>query len=1061
MMPDDDAVQSSGQRSGQGSGDEAVDDAQERPERFLIVGVGASAGGIEALEGFFRGMPSMPGLGIVIVTHLSPWRESVLHEIVSRFTDMPVEVASDGVAVAENHVYVLPADAVVGIRDGLLVLRHQSAEHRERHPVDIFLSALAADQGEYAGGAILSGGDSDGTLGIKAIKEHGGVTLAQIANGDGPQHPSMPSSAIATGYVDFGVPSHEMGAKLVAYRASLSMTDTILAGNEAGPSPDELRGEIYAILRAQVGHDFGGYKTKTFLRRVQRRMQILQVEVVATYVERLRRDPVEVSALFRDLLINVTTFFRDAEAFAMLSERVIPKLFEGRGADQTVRVWVPGCATGEEVFSLAILMIEHMETLTAACRVQIFATDIDEHALGVARAGRYPEQLLDGVSPERRRRFFLQDGASFVLAKTVRDLCIFSPHSVIRDPPFSRLDMVSCRNLLIYFGLSIQNQVLPTFHYALRPGGFLFLGMSENLSQFADLFAPIDKKHRIFRSRADNATEPRVPLALSGLRAMSHGRDLRPRQGGNSSLALRHSVEMQVLERFTPPHVAVNRQGDVVYYSNRTGKYLEAAAGLPTRQLLTMARKGLRLELRAAFRESVDTNAQVVREGLVVEGDDGRVQIVTVTIEPLVAQRSEEPLFLVLFSDEGPSISREAAQKRSVSAHDEVALQLERELRETRERLQSLIEEYETALEELKSSNEELVSVNEELQSTNEELEASKEELQSVNEELYTVNAELNGKVEALDRANTDLHNLFASTDIATVFLDAKLVIRSYTPAVTEIFNILPSDRGRPITDFAGRLTLPNLAEDVAAIMQGSDTIERQIDRTKDSARFLVRLAPYRNGENRIEGVVVSFMDVTVLARAEMSQRVLVAELQHRTRNLLAVVQSIARQTLGTGSAVEAYSERLKALGRVQGLFGRSDSGAVDLAELVRLELRAHGTEEGSRITIDGPEVALGFEHVQTFALALHELATNAIKHGALAQAGARLAIAWSLEANPASGRLLVLDWTESGVAMPPEPERRGFGRDLIEKALSYSLRAQAWFELGADGVHCRIEMPL
>ncbi len=1052
MMPDDDLVP------------ETFDEVPERSGRCLIVGVGASAGGIEALEGFFRGMPSLPGLGIVIVTHLSPWRESVLHEIVSRFTDLPVEVAADGHAVAENHVYVLPADAVVGIRNGILVVQRQGADQRERHPVDIFLSALAADQGEYSGGVILSGGDSDGTLGIKAIKEHGGITLAQVANGDGPQHPEMPSSAIATGYVDFGVPSHEMGDKLVAYRRSLSMTDAILAGggpDEAGRSPDELRGEIYAILRAQVGHDFGGYKTKTFLRRVQRRMQILQVEAVAAYVERLRRDPAEVSALFRDLLINVTTFFRDADAFAVLSESVIPKLFEGRGADQTVRVWVPGCATGEEVFSLAILMLEHMETLSAVCRVQIFATDIDEHALGVARTGRYPEQLLDGVSPERRRRFFVRDGASFVLTKPVRDLCIFSPHSVIRDPPFSRLDMVSCRNLLIYFGLSIQNQVLPTFHYALKPGGFLFLGMSENLSQFADLFAPIDKKHRIFRSRADHATEPRVPLALSGLRAMSQIGDLRPRQSGSSSLALRHSVEVQVLERFSPPHVAVNRQGDVVYYSNRTGKYLEAAPGLPTRQLLTMARKGLRLELRAAFREAVDTNAQAVREGLVVEGDDGRVQIVTVTVEPLVAQRSEEPLFLVLFSDEGPSISREAAQKRSVSAQDEVALQLERELRETRERLQSLIEEYETALEELKSSNEELVSVNEELQSTNEELEASKEELQSVNEELYTVNAELNGKVEALDRANTDLHNLFASTDIATVFLDAKLVIRSYTPAVTEIFNILPSDRGRPITDFAGRLTLPNLAEDVAAIMRGSDTIERQIDRGKDAARFLVRLAPYRNGENRIEGVVVSFMDVTVLARAEMSQRVLVAELQHRTRNLLAVVQSIARQTLGTGPAVEGYAERLKALGRVQGLFGRSDSGAVDLAELVRLELRAHGGEENDRITVSGPAVALDFEHVQTFALALHELATNAVKHGALAQAEARLAIGWTLGASPAGGRLLVLDWIESGVVMPAAPERRGFGRDLIEKALSYSLRAQARFELGTDGVRCRIEMPL
>ncbi|WP_375465601.1 CheR family methyltransferase [uncultured Methylobacterium sp.] len=1038
-----------------------MDETPDRSARFPVVGVGASVGGVEALEGFFRGVPAESGLAVVIVTHLSPRHESVLPEIVSRFTALPVEIASDGVEVAENRVYVLPVDALVSIEDGRLVVRPQSPGQRERHPVDIFLTALATDRGEYAGGVILSGSDSDGALGIKAIKERGGITLARVADGHGPRNADMPASAIATGFVDFGIPADAMGGVLVAYARALAMPEDALRGREpSGPSLDDLRGQIYTILRNQVGHDFSGYKTKTFLRRVQRRMQIVQTDAMAAYVARLRQDAAEVAALFRDLLINVTTFFRDAEAFEELARLVIPRLFEGRGGGEAVRIWVPGCATGEEVFSLAILMIEHMETLDAACRVQIFATDIDEHALGVARAGRYPEQLLDGVSSERRRRFFVQDGASYVLAKSVRDLCIFSPHSVIRDPPFSQLDMVSCRNLLIYFGLAAQNQVLPTFHYALRPGGYLFLGMSENLSQFAELFSAVDKKHRIFRSRDDHAAPPRVPLVLSGLRAALPIGELRPRQGTSGTPALRHAVETQVLDRFAPPHVVVNRDGDVVYYSNRTGKYLEAAAGSPTRQILTMARKGLRLDLRSAFREAVETGGHILREGLAVEGDDGRVQIVTVTIEPLAERRSEEPLFLVLFTDEGPSLSREAALNRSVSTQDDAAVQLERELRETRERLQSLIEEYETALEELKSSNEELVSVNEELQSTNEELEASKEELQSVNEELYTVNAELNGKVEALDQANADLHNLFASTDIATVFLDARLVIRSFTPAVTAIFNILPSDRGRPITDFAGRLALPDLAEDVAAIMRGSETIERQIDRAETEARYLVRLAPYRGGEDLVEGVVVSFLDVTGLSRAEMRQRVLVAELQHRTRNLLAVVQSIARQTLGSGPAVDTYTERLKALGRVQGLFGRSDGGAIDLGDLVRLELRAHGGEEGDRVTVSGPAVVLDVEHVQTFALALHELATNALKHGALAQAGARVAIAWTVVGAEAARRL-VLDWTESGVAMPAGPERRGFGRDLIEKALHYSLRAQARFVLGPDGVACRIDMPL
>ena len=544
------------------------------------VGIGASAGGVDALERLFKNTPTDTGLAFVIVTHLAPDRESLLPEIVARFTPMPVLPVRDGQAVEANHVYVLPENALIDVADGVLHLRPLDPARRERKPIDIFLASLARDCGEYCAGIVLSGGDGDGTLGVKAVKERGGLTLAQVGDGGGPAHPDMPQSAIVSGMIDFAVPAEEMGARLADFARSLEALD----GDDPARSGGEdrvadARPEIYRLLRAQIGHDFSGYKTRTFNRRVQRRMQVCGLETTQGYLERLEQDSAEVAALFRDLLINVTNFFRDEDAFKALERLVIPRLFEGRSAEDTVRVWVPGCATGEEVYSIAILMREFVGTLRGAPRVQIFATDIDETSLSAARAGRYPDALLDTVSPERRERFFTADGGSFVVAKEVRDLCIFSPHSVIRDPPFTRMDLVSCRNLLIYFGAAVQDQVIPTFHYALRPNGYLFLGSSENVSQQAELFAPVEKAHRIFRSRDDGRSRPRIPSSLSP-QHMSPAVRMNAAVVGQG-MPLRQTVEHHVLERIAPPHVVVNAEGDVVYYSTRTGKYLEAAPGAP------------------------------------------------------------------------------------------------------------------------------------------------------------------------------------------------------------------------------------------------------------------------------------------------------------------------------------------------------------------------------------------------------------------------------------------------------------------------------------------------
>ncbi|MGE3784009.1 MAG: CheR family methyltransferase, partial [Alphaproteobacteria bacterium] len=746
--------------------------------RFLVVGIGASAGGVEALRSFFEPMPSDSGMAFIVVTHLGEGQTSALPQILARVTDLPIVSATDGAAIEPNRVYVLAADAIPVLRRKRLRLTGQAADRRERNTIDVFFASLAEDRGEDAVAVILSGVGHDGTLGAMAIKERGGFTIAQTGDDGGPQYPQMAMHAITSGAIDLKLPVEQMAGKLIEYAQSLGGLDPDGQGRAARTRIGDGRRAITELLHERTGHDFEGYKERTFLRRIERRMQVLGLVDIGAYAERLREDRAEVTNLFHDLLIGVTAFFRDREAFDALARQVVPALFEGKGVKDTVRVWVPGCATGEEAYSLAILLLEHMATLKARPKVVVFATDIDDPAISIARIARYPAALLQDVSPERLDRYFTGDGISYTLSKEVRDLCIFSSHSVIRDPPFSRLDLVSCRNLLIYLDRNLQEQLVPVFHYALRPGGFLFLGSSETLTQHADLFAPIDKRYRIFRRRDYAGTHPRLPLALpTGRVSIAEPRRI---AANHTGLPLRHIVENRVIEQFAPAHVVVTRDGEVVHFSMRTGKYLENAPGVPTRNVIAMARRGLRLDLRAALIEAVETRHRVMRQGLHAEIDD-RVQFLDLTIEPL-PDHDAEPLFLMVFCDVGGPLAPDRRVPALVEDQSAAHEQLENELRESRERLQSLVEEYETALEELKSGNEELVSINEELQSTNEELETSREESQSINEELQTVNNELQRKVEELDEANDNLRNVFDVTEIATVILDRNLMIRSFTP---------------------------------------------------------------------------------------------------------------------------------------------------------------------------------------------------------------------------------------------------------------------------------------
>jgi two-component system, chemotaxis family, CheB/CheR fusion protein len=1031
--------------------------------KFPIAGIGASAGGVEALQALFKGLPSDSGMGFVIVSHLGRGQRSLLAEILGRSTDMTVTEATGGEVVAPDHVYVCPPDHTMTIAKGRLRLQDRAPAGLHM-PIDIFLSSLAEDRGEDTIGLLLSGGGTDGTLGLKTIKEQGGLTLAQVADGGvSPKHTDMPDAAIAAGVVDLTIPVEEMPRRLVdhvrRYWPLIGSADFRAGAGEAGEAHYKA---IHQTLLQQTGHDFSGYKQKTFGRRMHRRMQVLELTSLEDYVARLREASDEVRYLFRDLLIGVTDFFRDPDAFEMLESEVLPRLFEGRNGGEPVRVWVPGCATGEEVYSIAILLREQAAKRDKPPEVQIFATDIDETALGVARAGRYPASLVRQVSRERLERHFRKVDDFYVISRDIRDTCVFSTHNLIRDPPFSRIDLVSCRNLLIYFGAEFQARVMPVFHYALKPQGFLFLGTSENIGHSEDLFEAVDKKQRIFMRRARPAPHIQMP------QTMPHRRRGPPRlselrsEPPSRALELRRAVEARVVGRYAPAHVVIDRDGEIVHFSPRTGKYLEAPVGAPSRNLIAAARRGLKGELKSAVREVLDSGRRIERARVAVDIDDSQ-QLVNLVIEPF-RQDDAEPLLLVVFQEVGAAMTAAEAIGPEVSESGDTVERLEHELADTRERLQITIEEYETSMEELKSANEELQSANEELQSTNEELETAKEELQSLNEELHTVNAQLARKVEEVNRATGDLRAIFESTRIGTVFLDETLVIRNFTPAATAVFSLIGSDCGRPLTDIASHAEVGDLRRDIAAVAESGEPIERRVRRNDGSAHYLMRILPFRLESGAIEGVVVTFVDVTGLAEAEEHQRVLVAELNHRVRNMLAVVVALAKQTLACNRPKRELKEAL--IGRIQSmanaytLISQENWNDVALRDIVQVELEPYMNGAGDnagRIAVEGPAVMCRPASALAFSLVVHELATNAAKYGALSDADGSLAVNWAVDA----GETLVLEWREtSGRGFEP-PEHTGLGSKLIERQIQSFPGATMKIEHAAQGLQAQFAIPL
>ena len=893
---------------------------------FHIVGIGASAGGLDAFEKFFSQMPPDSGLAYVIVSHLDPTHKSLMADLINNYTAMAVYQIEDQTAVEPNCVYIIPPNKDLSIFHGVLQLMEPAQPRGQRLPIDIFFRSLAEDQEENAVGIILSGTGTDGTLGVKAIKEHGGMVMAQEAQSS--RYDGMPRSAIATGIIDYVEPVEQLPVRLLEYTRRPASARQIPRQPDSPVAESDQLSKIFLLLRSQTGHDFALYKRNTILRRIERRMHVHQVDEVADYVRFLQQSPTEIEALFRDLLISVTRFFRDPEACDALKHQVIPQMCSGRQDADEIRIWVPGCATGEEAYTLAILLAEYIGETRRNYKIQMFATDIDTHALDVARLGVYPQSIVADLTPERLRRFFVKQENTYQVNKTIRDMVVFAAHNVIKDPPFSHIDLISCRNVLIYFEQSLQKKVLPLFHYALEPNGFLMLGMSETIGELQQLFEPVDKKLKIFRRHAgyhsqmalsfptapeDRATSPRPPMP-----AVSQ-----PLESDSSAMA--KFAEKTLFQQYVPPSLIVDEYYNIVHIYGRVRPFLDMPSGKPTHHLLELARDGLRMELRTCIHMALREGQTVRRDGVKIAAEQG-LQTVNITVQPLHYSGRQNRLVIVTFQDvEYEAMAPEAMEITSVEGNPIVSL-LEQELKLTKERLQVTVDEYETSSQDLKSSNEELLSINEELQSTTEELETSKEEMQSINEELMTVNAELQNKVEELTQVNSDLDNLLMSTDIATIFLDINFCVRRFTPTISGLFKLIQTDIGRPLTDITHNLRHVDLNAEVEAVLNTLTPREKQVE-TLSGAFYLMRVLPYRAANNRIDGVVLTFVNITERRRVEARLSQAHSDLAFRAQELALANSDVIVDRLQSQLAIDISYQFRTYLNSILGFTGALEQG--------------------------------------------------------------------------------------------------------------------------------------
>ena len=838
----------------------------ESSDVFPLVGIGASAGGLEALEQFLGSVPADSGMAFVIIQHLDPTRNGIMSELLHRVTPMKVVQVKDRTKVKRNCVYVIPPNKDMSILHGVLHLLVPLAPRGLRLPIDFFFRSLALDRKEHGIGVILSGMGSDGTLGLRAIKENAGVALVQEP--ESAKFDGMPRSAIDAGLADIVGSAGALPEKIIAYLQHTPLINKSMPDMEA-TSHSTLE-KIIILLRSHTRHDFSLYKRNTLVRRIERRMGLHKIDKMSVYVRYLQENPQELDLLFKELLIGVTSFFRDPATWKYLGGEAIPALLSKKPEGQALRAWVPGCSTGEEAYSLAILLKEAalVIKLKSPFTIQVFATDLDRDAIDAARQGFYPEGIAACISPERLKRFFVKEAHGYRLCKEIREMVIFAPQDIIMDPPFTKLDILSCRNVLIYLTPEVQKKLIPLFHYSLCAGGILFLGSAETIGSFTELFAPLDNQLRLFR-RKESALRTGLiefPSSFSAGPAL----EVAVRPEPKPSASLQTLADQLILQRYAPPSVLANDKGDILYISGRTGKYLEPAAGKANWNIFAMVREGLRYELTAAFQKALRQKEGVRLHGLKIEANAG-LQGVDVSVQRLDASGPLQGLVMIVFTDV-PLAAKTAGPKPRAHVHNGQLDELEQELLQLRAESRASREAMQTSQEELRSANEELQSTNEELQSTNEELTTSKEEMQSMNEELQSLNTELQIKLDELSQTGNDMKNLLDSTNVATLFLDKELNVRRFTPQVTKIIKLIPSDVGRPVTDLTSALRYPELAEDAQRVLETLVHVEKQVE-TRDNRWFSVRIMAYHTLDDRIDGVVITFSDITESKKLEAKLR--------------------------------------------------------------------------------------------------------------------------------------------------------------------------------------------
>ncbi len=1144
--------------------------------KFPIVAIGMSAGGLEVASAFLRAMPADSGMAFVIVQHLDPTRESLLAELLRRETKMRLVQVEEGMRVEPNHVYVIVPAKTLLIEDGVLQLVEPEEKRGLRHPIDKFFASLAEDAQEKAIAIVLTGAGSNGSAGLLDIKQMGGMCIAQEPKTA--KFDSMPRHAIASGMIDYVLAPEDMPAALLAYAQHSYIHDAdpeIIPASSANGIDD-----VLTLLHSSGIHDFRQYKRATLSRRIHRRMGVAHIEALGEYLELLQSDPQELVALGKDLMINVTAFFRDPEAWDALEREVIAPLIAKAVAEQSIRAWVPACSTGEEAYSIAMLLIENAEASGKPINIKVFATDAADHHLGAARKATFPGSMVEGLSPDRLARFFDKIDDSYYRVKPhVREKVLFAPQDLLKDPPYSRMDLVSCRNLLIYLQPPAQDKVLSLAHFALRESGFLFLGNAETVGARRHLFADVSKRWRIYR-RIGPARSPAIAFSDWPTRD-----DTMPRAVGQAKLS---DIAIKMLaDRFAPTSVLIDRSYRVLHFHGVTDDYLAQPAGSPTMDLLALARDGLRLAIRSAVQKAVEDGKPVsIRATVKLAAGDQKTLVTASTVKQ---GDGDNGMILVNFTQDQGALA--LPEQAAILTTDQVLRDdIEEELRAARDEMRGTVQQYEATNEELTAANEEVTSVNEELQATNEELEASKEELQALNEELSTINAQLDRKIVELGDVSDDLKNLLMGNDIATVFLDTEMRIKWYTPAIQTVFSLIEDDIGRPIANFAQKFVGGELLEKANAAVAQLASSEAEVI-TDTNRCYRMRVLPYRTHDNRIAGAVATFVDITDLKRIHaesaaakqfsdaiietvrhpllvldgslrvhevnaafckmfgidheeangvlvydldhgmwdsvelrtlleemlpqhrqiddfeldmrtlaggvknliidarriagdddradailltieditdrkagvLHQELMIGELSHRVKNTLAVVQSIASQTIRHSTSLaqfdKAFSGRLHALASANDALIEGNWKGVPLHDVMRGALRPFATG-GQFVTGASPEVDLLPKASLALAMIVHEMATNAAKYGALSVPGGAVEITWRIERGD-NEPLLCLYWTESGGPEVAPPTRQGQGTRFIEQSVAYELGGKASLNFAADGLNIEICFPL